>query len=108
MSYPHSNLDLEKIVLDQARIFTAESTLVESRPARMITVCSYCERVRIGDGPSEATWISRDAYVEKCDPCHDQVSHGICPHCYEHIVQPVLAQLRLHTTFSRVVPVSAK
>jgi CheY-like chemotaxis protein len=53
----------------------------------LLPICSYCKKIR-NDGNY---WQQIDAYF--ADHADAQFSHGICPGCYEAVVQP---QLRRH------------
>jgi sigma-B regulation protein RsbU (phosphoserine phosphatase) len=53
----------------------------------LLPICSYCKKIR-NDGNY---WQQIDAYF--ADHSDAQFSHGICPACYEDVVQP---QLRKH------------
>jgi DNA-binding response OmpR family regulator len=53
----------------------------------LLPICSYCKKIR-NDGNY---WQQIDAYF--ADHSDAQFSHGICPACYETVVQP---QLRSH------------
>jgi hypothetical protein len=95
MSYSHPGFAIRDIIATQARLCTLESPARSSKPRQLVTACSYCSQVRIFDGQEkEARWVSKAAYADECAPAPDQVTHGICPDCYEKIVQPVLARLR--------------
>jgi CheY-like chemotaxis protein len=54
----------------------------------LLPICSYCKRIR----DDHAYWHDIDTYVQ----CHTNTNfmHGICPCCYEEIVQPKLKMLR--------------
>jgi DNA-binding response OmpR family regulator len=53
----------------------------------LLPICSYCKKIR-NDGNY---WQQIDAYF--ADHADAQFSHGICPACYETVVQP---ELRRH------------
>lgn len=50
---------------------------------RLIIVCSNCRKMRI----NEDVWEHLDQYV--ADQSRSQVSHGLCPDCYEIAKQEV-------------------
>jgi CheY-like chemotaxis protein len=50
----------------------------------LLPICSYCKKIR-NDGNY---WQQIDAYF--ADHSDAQFSHGICPACYEAVVQPQL------------------
>lgn len=53
----------------------------------LLPICSYCKRVR----SDQNYWTQVESYLgEHLDV---QFSHGICPSCYEHHVQPELDAL---------------
>jgi hypothetical protein len=55
----------------------------------LLPICSYCKKIR----NDQNYWQQIDAYFAAHTDA--QFSHGICPSCYEMIVQP---QLRRHLT----------
>jgi CheY-like chemotaxis protein len=73
-----------------ARLHVAERIIGLRNHVRQLesvmAVCSYCKKVRQGDG-----WVDMQSYV--ADRFGTWPSHGICPHCYEHTVKPELAAL---------------
>jgi PAS domain S-box-containing protein len=73
------------------RVINAELSrmLAEERQLLgMLPICSYCERIR----NAEHAWQEVEVYIEANAPV--QLSHGICPTCYEYQVRPQLEQLR--------------
>jgi hypothetical protein len=50
----------------------------------LFPICSYCKKIR-NDGNY---WQQLESYIS--DHSEAQFSHGICPECYEKIVQPEL------------------
>ena len=56
---------------------------VQDRP--LIRMCSYC--LRICDTPA---WIEAEEYYQRGGRSEVDISHGICPDCYQRIVQPVV------------------
>lgn len=62
-----------------------QAALAEVRTLRgFLPICSYCKRIR----DDENYWQSVEAYLSK--HTSTQFSHGICPACYEKIVEPEL------------------
>ncbi len=72
--------------------------------AGLLAICSYCKRVRSrGDGPEAPAplpgegppeWISAEDYLRGGGAPRVRLSHGICPECRTHIVEPAIADLR--------------
>jgi DNA-binding response OmpR family regulator len=54
---------------------------------RLLPICSYCKSVRT----DENYWQQVESYFAE----HSEVkfSHGICPHCFDAIVEPQLREL---------------
>ena len=66
----------------------AEDALGEVKQLRgLLPICSYCKRVREGD---EYT-LSVEAYLAQHTQA--QLSHGVCPDCYEKHVRPQVDRL---------------
>ena len=53
---------------------------------KMISICSYCKKVRVDN----ADWQDLEMYIS--DHTDTQFSHSICPSCYEKIVKPELEE----------------
>ncbi len=51
---------------------------------KMISICSYCKKVRVDN----KVWQDLELYIS--DHSDTQFSHSICPSCYEKIVKPEL------------------
>lgn len=49
---------------------------------KMISVCSYCKKVRIKND----NWQELDMYIS--EHTDTQISHSICPDCYKKIIEP--------------------
>lgn len=82
-------LTLERRLRD--RVHELEAALSEVKVLRgLLPICMYCKRVR---DEAEA-WRALDEYVA----AHSDAafSHGVCPHCYEKIVDPMLRQVAAH------------
>jgi CheY-like chemotaxis protein len=73
----HSALNLEK----QRQALEESLNRVRSLE-KMISICSYCKKVRV----ENAAWQDLDQYI--CEHSDTQFSHSICPTCYEEIVKP--------------------
>jgi sigma-B regulation protein RsbU (phosphoserine phosphatase) len=56
----------------------------------LLPICSYCKKVR----DDQNYWQQVDSYISK----HSEVefSHGICPECYDRLVEPQLQKLEAH------------
>ena len=73
----------------RARVAELEAALAEVKTLRgLLPICMYCKKIREG---SDA-WEAIEQYVS--DRSDAQFSHGVCPGCYETIVQPQLDDLR--------------
>lgn len=71
------------------RVQDLERALAQVRTLRgLLPICAYCKRVR----DDRNYWQQVEAYV--AEHSEAQFSHGICPECYERVVQPQLARLR--------------
>jgi DNA-binding response OmpR family regulator len=68
-----------------ARVVELETALAQNKQLRdLLPICSYCKRIR----DDQEYWHDVDAYLQHHVDAH--FSHGICPTCYESIVQPEL------------------
>ena len=54
----------------------------------ILPICSYCKKVR----DDQNYWQEVDEYLDEYSDT--QLSHGICPGCYETIVKPELEQMK--------------
>jgi CheY-like chemotaxis protein len=69
------------------RIEELEAALAEIKQLRgILPICSYCKRVR----DDRDYWQQVDVYLR--DHSNAQISHGICPDCFERIVKPEMEQ----------------
>lgn len=60
-----------------------QTALAEVRALRAILpICMYCKRIR----DDENYWQTVEAYIS--DHTNTRFSHGICPTCYETVVEP--------------------
>jgi CheY-like chemotaxis protein len=67
------------------RVRQLEEALSHVKQLRgLLPMCSYCKRVR----DDRDYWHQVDAYLRAHSEA--QVSHGICPHCWEAVVEPEL------------------
>lgn len=53
---------------------------------KMISICSYCKKVRVDD----KKWQDLELYVS--EHTDTQFSHSICPSCYENVVKPEMEE----------------
>jgi PAS domain S-box-containing protein len=61
------------------------AALAEVRTLReIIPICSYCKKIR----DDENYWQSVESYISK--HTNTRFSHGICPSCFEKLVEPEL------------------
>ncbi len=61
------------------------AALAEVRTLRsLLPICSYCKRIRDEDD----SWHTVDTYLSRHTTT--QFSHGICPACFESVVEPQL------------------
>lgn len=60
--------------------------------APVVAMCSYCQRVALAPGAAhaDAEWIEADDYYRRGGPAEACVSHTVCPHCQEHVVERAL------------------
>jgi len=54
----------------------------------LLPICSYCKKIR----NDRNYWQQVEGYIS--DHSEAQFSHGICPECYAHYVQPELDRLQ--------------
>ena len=68
-----------------ARVRELEAALANiKRLQGLLPICSYCKRIR-HDGQY---WQQVDTYIS--EPSEVSLSHGICPSCYDQVVEPEL------------------
>jgi phosphoserine phosphatase RsbU/P len=81
-----------------ARLQVAERILGLRQHVRrlegLLPICSYCKKIR-----EQGTWYQLESYIAEHSEAN--FSHGICPGCYEKLVNTELEQLR-RTRESRV------
>ena len=53
----------------------------------MLPICSYCKKIR----DDQNYWQQVESYISKHSVA--QFSHGVCPDCYQSIVEPELRRL---------------
>ncbi len=50
----------------------------------LLSICSYCRRLKDAAG----AWVPLERYVATSSSA--QLTHGICPDCYERYVKPIM------------------
>jgi len=86
-----------------ARVRELEAALERERTLEgLLPICSYCKKVRDDDN----YWQQVEGYIES--RADVSFSHGICPECYEKIVQPELDQLAADLKTQRAQPADAQ
>ena len=78
--------ELQKAVAD--RVVELELALSRVKQLQgLLPICSYCKKVR----DDQNYWQQVDSYISK----HSEIafSHGICPDCYERLVEPQMQKL---------------
>jgi len=81
-------LELEKNLAD--RVSELEDALAQVKQLQaLLPICSYCKNIR----DEQNYWQQLDSYLME----HSDVmfSHGICPDCYQKVVQPQIDQSRV-------------
>lgn len=72
-----------------ARVLELEDALRQINQLQdMLPICSYCKSIR----NDQNYWQRVDSYIS--ERTNTQFSHGICPTCYESVVEPQLEKLR--------------
>lgn len=76
-------VELQKVL--SRRVHELEATMARvKRLQGLMPICSYCRRIRT----DKNYWLDVENYFAECTDA--QLSHGICPECYESIVRPEL------------------
>lgn len=71
-----------------ARVQELEAALHRVRQLEgLLPMCSYCKKIRDDQG----SWQRVESYISARTDA--QFSHGICPECYQHSVEPMLRDL---------------
>lgn len=71
------------------RVMELENALTRVKSLQgLLPMCSYCKRIR----NDRNYWQQVESYISEHSEA--EFTHGVCPHCYETIVKPELAQLR--------------
>jgi hypothetical protein len=74
-------------------LFSSDLRAAAARPPppdKLVTVCSFCQRVRWPPGPPQGTrrWISAPEFYRRGGPEDAMVSDGVCPQCLRRVVLP--------------------
>jgi sigma-B regulation protein RsbU (phosphoserine phosphatase) len=71
------------------RVRELEAALLHVKQLQgMLPICSYCKSVR----DDQNYWQQVESYLSQHSSL--QFSHGICPKCYEKVVEPQLEEMR--------------
>ena len=97
VSYPelHARLNVGKRVLTlqkrlSTRVRELEEALVQIKQLQgLLPICSYCKSIR----DDHQYWQRVEDYLSQ--HADVQLTHGICPHCYEKEVIPQIQALKL-------------
>ena len=82
-------VELQRGLVDRVR--ELETALGQVKQLKgLLPICSYCKKVR-DDGNY---WQQVDAYISAHSEA--QFSHGICPTCWQDVVQPQMAAAGIH------------
>jgi DNA-binding response OmpR family regulator len=83
-------LNLQKGLAQRVRELEAALLHVKQLQG-MLPICSYCKSVR----DDQNYWQQVESYISQHSNL--QFSHGICPKCYEEVVEPQLEEMRRNT-----------
>ncbi len=91
ISKPFNHIELMVRVQSALKLESQRQALEESLSRvrsleKMISICSYCKKVRLDD----KSWQDLDQYIS--EHSDTQFSHSICPTCYETIVKPEMEE----------------
>jgi DNA-binding response OmpR family regulator len=79
-------LQLQKSLAD--RVAELEEALRQVKTlSGLLPICAYCKRIREGDD----YWQAVEGYIASHSDA--QFTHGVCPDCYEKVVQPQIEKL---------------
>jgi phosphoserine phosphatase RsbU/P len=53
---------------------------------RLLPICMYCKKIRNPDD----SWLKVEEFITT--RTSEQLTHGICPHCYETVARPAIAR----------------
>jgi hypothetical protein len=75
-------------LFDQLRPAATSAPHDPTRP--VLQMCSYCQFVLAPSVDPKAEWVSATRYEQAGLPLNVQISHGVCPLCYESVIVPQL------------------
>lgn len=104
MTYPCPGINPTDVLSAPGQLRRIASTTLPP----WVTVCSYCDQVRMVDNQSQPKWVARKDYEREEDLGETQRTHGICPECYQKILLPVLAGLRRNPAVMDVLLATAE
>jgi len=92
-SIPIEQVARVPIPLFGAEVLAARLPFMANR--RIVTLCSYCHDVAwpVGATEPDAEWIAATEYYRRDGDRSVAVSHGVCPACFDRIVEPALQAL---------------
>ncbi len=76
-------LELQKSLADRVRELEDAMTQVRQLQG-LLPICSYCKKIR----DQQNYWQRVDSYLSEHSDV--QFSHGICPDCYDQVIEPQL------------------
>jgi CheY-like chemotaxis protein len=80
------------------RVRELEKTLHRVRQLQgLLPICSYCKKIR----DDQNYWQQVENYIAEHTAA--QISHGVCPECYEKLVEPQMERIRQKRTKPREV-----
>ena len=54
----------------------------------LLPICMYCKKIR----DAKESWVGVETYLKQ--QTARELTHGICPHCYENVARPAIARAR--------------
>jgi len=54
----------------------------------LLPICMYCKKIR----DATESWVGVEAYLKQ--QTSRELTHGICPHCYDNVARPAIARAR--------------
>ena len=60
-------------------------------PARIVTMCSFCQRVAwpVGSRDEDRNWVAPETYDALGGPPDPLISHGLCPPCFDDAMRQI-------------------
>jgi len=80
-------LDLQQKLSERVRELE-EAVAQINQLQGMLPICSYCKSIR----DDQNYWQRVETYISEHSPV--EFSHGICPDCYEKVVQPQINEMK--------------